>query len=95
MNDKNQKLCKLYKCQNSVVIQHLNGNTLDNRVANLKVIGYLPPGNHRVSEDCRAGQWDAPTLSKRRIDVIRSSGRTTDIDLNRNEEGDEGIIDEY
>jgi len=42
MNGKNQKLCKLYKCQKSVVIEHLNGNTLDNRLTNLKVIGYLP-----------------------------------------------------
>ena len=62
MNDKDQNLCKLYKCQKSVVIEHLNGNTLDNRIANLKVIGYLPPGNHRVFGDCRAGQWNAPHI---------------------------------
>lgn len=88
-------MCNKPKCCRSVIISHLNGNTLDNRVVNLDVVGFLPVGNHRQRDDCHVNpRWHGvPVLTPVQCDVLRASGQTTDIDA-RSDSEDEGENEE-
>lgn len=74
--------CNKPKCFNSIIIEHKNGNTLDNRRSNLEIIGYLPLGNHNAGTNCQtiSAYKSLPILTRNQCDVLRHSGRTTDID---------------
>jgi len=81
-----RRLCRIPKCGNSVIIEHKNGNTLDNNVSNLAVLAYLPTGNHIHRDDCERGKWtNLPILTHVQVNRLRASGRTTDLDMDRNE----------
>jgi hypothetical protein len=76
-------LCHNRTCSNSVIIQHVNGNTMDNRVANLKVLGFLPVGNHAQNSRCGTNpNWRGlHVFTEEQCNELRDSGKTTDIDV--------------
>ena len=65
-----------------MIIQHVNGNTMDNRRSNLSCLGYLPVGNHARRQGCKTQPAYAslPVFTERQCQVLRASGLTTDID---------------
>jgi len=82
-----RRLCRLPECHNSVIIEHKNGNKADNNVSNLALVGYLPTGNHLRREDCGVlEKWRGMRiLTHQQVNQLRASGRTTTIDVDRNE----------
>ena len=81
------KPCNIAKCFRSVIIEHINGDTLDNRKENLRVVGYLPLKNHAFCKRT-CGEHpsfeDAPVLTKKDIEAIKAEGRTIDDKFCRN-----------
>jgi hypothetical protein len=74
--------CRNRTCYNSLIIQHIDGNTMNNNRNNLACLGYLPIHNHAHRDDCKtiSAYASLPVLTRNQCDALRASGLTTDID---------------
>lgn len=77
-------VCDIDRCWNSAIIEHKDGNALNNNPSNLALLGYLAPGIHSLfphkrSMLCRRSARMAPVLNSDEVSSLMESNRRTDL----------------